>query len=356
MAKVLDLRNSGGQLVIIGDSIAVPTSNSSTFAATSPRVAGSLRYNPDLNRIEFLSKDSLDWLHIGGVNEGDLSAYVQKAGDSISGNLTMTGTARLRSIDGTVGSPALTFASATSTGIALVSSAIVLSVGGTARVTVGTASTSFNNKIVSQDGDVSAPGVSFSSSANSGLYFSNGAVGLSSNGVSVLSFSSTAFTFANNLVPTVDNTHDIGAADKRWKEIHCVTFNGTATSAKYADLAERYQSDVPYEPGTVVVLGGDSEITISTTAIDETVAGVISTNPAFRMNEDAGDDIAYPFVALRGRVPCKVTGSVRKGDRLVTSDIPGHAMAAPREAPAWAVFAKAMEDFDGGQGVIEVLV
>jgi hypothetical protein len=96
-------------------------------------------------------------------------------------------------------------------------------------------------------------------------------------------------------------------------------FIGLASSAKYADLAENYASDQEYEPGTVVVFGGEEEITATNLSHDTRVAGVISTNPAYLMNSEA---IGLP-VAFTGRVPCKVVGIVNKGDILVTSGIPG---------------------------------
>ena len=101
------------------------------------------------------------------------------------------------------------------------------------------------------------------------------------------------------------------------------TLYGTANKALYADLAEKYSSDLDYPPGTVVVFGGEKEITISTTSYDTTVAGVISTNPGYSMNTLAEG----LEVALTGRVPCRVIGPVRKGQIVVTSDIPGVAQA-----------------------------
>jgi hypothetical protein len=98
-------------------------------------------------------------------------------------------------------------------------------------------------------------------------------------------------------------------------------FLGVASSAKYADLAEIYASDKMYDPGTVVVFGGRSEITATQKTHDTRVAGVISTNPAYLMNSDA---VGLP-VAFTGRVPCKVRGPVTKGDPLVTSAYEGYA-------------------------------
>ena len=132
------------------------------------------------------------------------------------------------------------------------------------------------------------------------------------------------------------------------------TITATATSAQYADLAERYESDAQYDAGTVVVFGGDKEVTMSSTGYDHKVAGVVSSAPAYMMNSEAGSDATHPYVALTGRVPCKVAGTVRKGDLLCTSDVAGHAMAG--EAKCGHMIGKALEDFDGETGVIEVLV
>lgn len=131
-------------------------------------------------------------------------------------------------------------------------------------------------------------------------------------------------------------------------------FQGTATSAQYADLAERYHAGSPIEAGSVVCFGGDNEIEMCNEAGSTRVAGVISTAPAYMMNRDAGDDSTHPYVALAGRVPCKVTGSIRKGDLLHSSAMAGHAMAG--EFKGGAMIGKALEDFDGESGVIEVLV
>lgn len=98
-------------------------------------------------------------------------------------------------------------------------------------------------------------------------------------------------------------------------------FIGVASSAKYADLAEIYASDKPYEPSTVVIFGGSLEVTTTKKTHDTRVAGVVSTNPAYLMNSEA---VGIP-VAFTGRVPCKVRGPVSKGDLLVTSAHEGYA-------------------------------
>jgi hypothetical protein len=130
-----------------------------------------------------------------------------------------------------------------------------------------------------------------------------------------------------------------------------------ATSASYADLAEKYSADATYEPGTVVSFGGDKEITLTTQAYDIKIAGVISTNPSFRMN-DRLESEHTAMVALQGRVPTKVVGKISKGDRMVASDQAGVATALdPARYEPGCVIGKALEDYDSDQpGTIEVVV
>jgi hypothetical protein len=94
---------------------------------------------------------------------------------------------------------------------------------------------------------------------------------------------------------------------------------GARLQATYADLAERFEADQPYEAGTVVELGGVAEITAVTDELSNNVFGVISTSAAYMMNSAAGNDDTHPAVAMSGRVPVKVKGKVKKGDRLVSA-------------------------------------
>ena len=127
----------------------------------------------------------------------------------------------------------------------------------------------------------------------------------------------------------------------------------TATSAQYADLAEKYTSDEQYEPGTVVSFGGNKEVTVSTFSDDTSVAGVVSQNPAYLMNEGS-DGVA---VALIGKVLCKVHGIIRKGDLLTTSsEYAGHAKKA-QEPKVGSIIGKALESHnESGTGQIFVSV
>lgn len=104
--------------------------------------------------------------------------------------------------------------------------------------------------------------------------------------------------------------------------------NGTATSAQYADLAERYAADEPMNYGTVVELGGAKEVTASNQEMSDRVFGIVSSNPGLMLNSGAGTNQTHPYIALAGRVPCNVIGKINKGDRLVTSATKGYARAA----------------------------
>lgn len=128
-----------------------------------------------------------------------------------------------------------------------------------------------------------------------------------------------------------DANRDIGSSSTKYRNVYATTFQGKATSAQYADLAERFQADDVYEIGTVVKIGGPNEVTHTTSEFDNDVFGVVSENPAFLMNDGAGNDETHPPVAFAGRVQVKVTGPVKKGHRLVSSEMPGVAVAPTRQ-------------------------
>ena len=124
--------------------------------------------------------------------------------------------------------------------------------------------------------------------------------------------------------------------------------------ATYADLAEYYEGDQDYEPGTVLVFGGDKEVTTTTIFNDTRSAGVVTTNPAYVMNaEQTGIKVC---LALAGRVPVKVVGKVKKGDMLTTSATPGYAVKAT-DPKLGSIIGKALEDKEYTEaGIIQVAV
>jgi hypothetical protein len=135
------------------------------------------------------------------------------------------------------------------------------------------------------------------------------------------------------------------------------TVSGNQINANYADVAERFEADTELSPGTVVELGGSAEITQVSADLSEKVFGVISTRAAYLMNSSAGSDATHPPVAMTGRVPVKVVGSVVRGDRLVSAGN-GHARSARAgEATAFNVIGRALRDkLDTDPGTVEAIV
>ena len=133
------------------------------------------------------------------------------------------------------------------------------------------------------------------------------------------------------------------------------TLSGGATfQATFADLAEWYGADAEYESGTVLIFGGESEVTLTTISNDSRVAGVVTTDPAYIMN--VGQEGTRACIALQGRVPVKVTGTIRKGDMLTTSSIPGYACKAMNPTVG-TIIGKALENKDDpGTGTIQVAI
>ena len=150
-----------------------------------------------------------------------------------------------------------------------------------------------------------------------------------------------------NITPNANLTYDIGSSTAWYN-----TFYGISTQAKYADLAENYQADAPYEPGTVLEFGGEYELTLAEDG-SKRVAGVVSTNPAHLMNGMLRGPNVVPL-ALQGRTPCRVRGKISKGDMLISG---GSGYARPDNNPIiGTVIGKALEDFNGIEGVIEVVI
>ena len=133
--------------------------------------------------------------------------------------------------------------------------------------------------------------------------------------------------------------------------------SGNQINANYADVAERFAADFEMSPGTVVELGGTAEITRAVEELSENVFGVISTRAAYLMNSGAGTDETHPPIAMTGRVPVRVTGMIRKGDRLVSAGNGLARAAQPGEATAFNVIGRALEGrTDIGEGTVEAIV
>jgi hypothetical protein len=155
---------------------------------------------------------------------------------------------------------------------------------------------------------------------------------------------------SGSILPTTNVSVNIGSTGMWFN-----TFYGVSVQAQYADLAERFESDQPYDPGTVVALGGVKEITAEAEELSEDVFGVISTKAAYLMNGAAGSDNTHPPVAVNGRVPVRVIGKIRKGDRLVSA---GNGLAragARNEISPFNVIGRSLQD-KLDTGTIEAIV
>ena len=195
-----------------------------------------------------------------------------------------------------------------------------------------------------------------SGNVTAGYFLGNGALltGIVSGG----SYGNTQVTanlttgFYGNIIPGANLTYNIGSNTAWWNIMY-----GVSTQARYADLAENYQADSNYQPGTVLVFGGEKEVTISTRSHDTSVAGVVSTNPAHLMNGALDGQNVVPL-ALQGRVPCLVQGPVKKGTVVVASNQAGVAesLKIERYQPG-CVIGKSLENIsDDSIKLIEVVV
>jgi hypothetical protein len=151
----------------------------------------------------------------------------------------------------------------------------------------------------------------------------------------------------------VDNSNANGVGNIGSATTNFNTVFARATSAQYADLAEKYTADTDYGPGTVVIFGGNNEVTISNAVGDHRVAGVVSTNPAHVMNSGLTSQLVVT-VALTGRVPTKVLGPVCKGDLMVSSTN-GYAQAC-NQPLIGSIIGKSLENLVDSEGIIEIVV
>jgi len=282
---------------------------------------------------EFRSKD----LQVSALNftcDSPTIAFPEFSADSANCIIgaDMTSLDRLRVHDGSLVEPGLAFNSDSDTGLRRVSTGSVAVVGdGIDRFVITTSYIQSNHNHRFVDGLATDPSITFTADTDTGFYrYGDGDIGIASNGGYHSRFDSDG------------------------------NYYGTATAALYSDLAERYAADEKLEPGDVVKIGGYKEITKTKEEKDMDVFGVISTNPAYMMNEKAGNDDTHPYVALVGRVPCKVLGKVKKGDRLVSSDLPGVAKVLEKDEACdniLAIIGRALEGKeDYATGKVEIVI
>ena len=238
-----------------------------------------------------------------------------------------------------------TQSTSTTTGAIIVSGGIGVATG---QVRIGGAS---GRSITTTTGNVVFDGNTPSTSTTTGQLVVRGGVAIPTGNLWIAGSSGNAIVATGNIIPSgnVVATNNLGSDTAWWN-----AFYGRSVQAQYADLAEKYLADAEYLPGTVMVFGGEQEITTTNTFADVRVAGVISSNPAYLMNAAAE---GLP-VALRGRVPVQVLGAVSKGDLLVTSAQAGFAQSVGQNnSYGAAVFAKSLvTDGSNGSKIIEAVI
>ena len=265
---------------------------------------------------------------------GNIAAnFVTGTGNVTGGNLI---TAGLASVTGNI-----TGGNITTTGIANVGTIIITTA---ANITANTISTTTTSGALTVGGGAGIVGNIYAG----GIAAVTGNVtggNLTTAGILTINSGDAAVAIVNGGSNAVGN---IGSSSKYFN-----TAFVKATSAQYADLAEMYEGDAVYAPGTVVSFGGDHDVTLSMTDCDRKVAGVVSTNPAYIMNS-VMDKITATAVALVGKVPTQVIGPVAKGDLMVSA---GNGVArAEANPPVGSVIGKALEESHGGSAVINIVV
>jgi len=301
--------SSGGNVAVgIGG-----TPNVAVFAATGEYVTGVVSASGNITGGNLITSGLLSVT--GNANVGNIGAtsIVGTLTTVAQNNITSVGTLTSLSVSGNV--TAGNISATTFTG-ALTGAATTVTANAQANITsVGTLTS------LSVSGNVTAGNLS----VNSGTIALGNIVNNNANGVGNIGSATTYFN----------------------------TVFAQATSAQYADLAEYYEADADYPCGTVLKFGGAKELTIADLDHDPTIAGVVSTNPAYIMNSSLTGEHAVA-VALMGRTMCKVRGQIHRGQMMVSA---GDGFARAELNPVMgSVIGKSLVDFDGNEGEIEVLV
>ena len=379
--SVMDTTDVGNSLQIQGiGALRVPVGTTAQQPANN---TGLIRFNT--NDVAFELNDGTGWDSLSFASGSGV--FVSRTGDVMTGDLEMATGQILGDDGGTAGAPSYAFSTDLITGmyrpgvnslslvtdatdriiidavgnISLISgtngnvtlsgnTAMLLHRGTTLQRPVATnGMIRYNTDIEQFEGHENSVWKSFAVTASGGGFVDKS--GDTMNGALLMD--------GTTIQPVNNNTGEVGVPGKVFASMHATTFFGTATAALYADLAERYAADMLLDVGTVVVFGGEVEITECVTHANTAVAGVISGKPGIMMNHEAGPNETHPYVALKGKVPCKVIGPVKKGDLMITSMIRGHGKSAGKKAEPYTAFARALEDRDVGlteQGIIMVSI
>jgi hypothetical protein len=359
--RVVSTSGGTGNLSITNGNITLPT-----IGPGAVTVGGS-GYVPVITTDQYGRVVSL-----GNVSIAAASTTITLAGTSGTGTTSGGGTLTFASTNGVTIAVGTSYANiSTPQDIRTTASPAFVAV--TANITGNTTGTHFGNVVGNVSGSASTAGTATTATYVTGLTAANVQAVIGS--VSTASFPTlnqnttgtaatvttaaqpnitsvgtlTGLTVSGAIVPNANVSVNLGSSTAWWNTVY-----GTAVHAQYADLAEMYTSDAEYPPGTVLIFGGEAEVTVTNIAGDTRVAGAVSTNPAYLMNTET----AGVALALRGRVPVRVVGPVAKGDLLITSNHPGCAQSDGRNSTSGAaVFAKAIESSnEPGEKIIEAVI
>jgi hypothetical protein len=285
---------------------------------------------------------------VGNVSGGNIltanvvqGATLSATGNVIGGNLNAAGL----SLSGNVISGIATTANITGGNVIAVSAASAVSVVASGNITGGNILT---GGLISATGNITGGNVLGGANVNATTH-----TGTTVSVTGAITGGSLTVSTGNISGGNINNNNTTGVGNIGTSTVAFNTVFAKATSAQYADLAEWYEADADYEPGTVLVFGGSKEVTMAVGINDVRVAGVVSTNPAHIMNSGLkAEHIAA--LALTGRVPTLVVGAVVKGDMMVTA---GGGRAKACATPTMGtVIGKAVQDHPGGPGTIEIVV
>ena len=334
---VIDDSSSAVTLDISKDDLKIAGGTNITSAASGDTVT--LNLDGDVTG---LTNFTVDNININGntitATSGDIDLAPAASGDvNIGANLGLTFGNDGEKIEGDGTDLTISSSGAlniNNTGLATVSGN--LTVTGDLTINGSTTTNSSTNTTIADNIIELNSGIS-SSGNDIGFIFERGSTG--NNAAFIWDESTDKFTLGTTTATAADKSGGI--------TVTAGTLTATCSAAQYSDVAERYHADSEYGAGTIVELGGVNEITKTATELSEEVFGVVSSNDtaAFMMNDRADyNDRTHPFVAMTGRVPTNVVGTVTKGARLVSSSTPGYArMAQPGEATAFNVIGRALE-------------
>jgi hypothetical protein len=339
-----------GQPTLAGANASQTTTSSATLYVVGAPIAGTNMTITNPYAIYVASGNVVAVANITGGNlltSGLISSTgaITSSANITGGNLNAAGLSLSSNVVSALNSTSGITTTANITGGNILFGAGVVS--GTGNITAGYVNANLTGTSISLSGGVTAASVAGGVMTGTSISLTGAITGTTITGTS-LNVSAGVVNLGSITNASANGVGNIGTSTGYFN-----TLFATATKALYADLAESYASDAAYAPGTVVSFGGDKEVTISTVDADRRVAGVITTEPSYHMNAGlASKHVAV--IALQGRVPAKVVGTVRKGDMMVSA---GNGAARAEQDPrTGTIIGKALEDFDGESGVIEIAV